>query len=215
MDEKDIFANLTESCLNFDPEAARKYAKEAIEAGVDPIEAIEKGLAPGIRRLGEKFENGEVFLPELIMGGVAMQDAMKILESKIPQGKERKILGRVLLGTVRGDIHDIGKNIVASLLKANGFEVHDVGVDVPTEVFVQKVRELEPDVVGLSALLTTTLPAQKEVVAALEQAGLRKRVKVIVGGAAASRDWCVEAGADGYAGDAVGATKLAKEVLGK
>jgi corrinoid protein of di/trimethylamine methyltransferase len=182
--------------------------------GIDPLKAIEEGLAQGIREVGNKFANGEVFLPELIMAAETMKKALEILEPELKKKKkERKTLGKVLLGTVAGDIHSIGKTIVASMLSANGFEVYDIGEDVPAGKFVEKVKELKPDILGLSALLTTTLPEQKVVIETLKKEGLRDKVKVIVGGAPTSREWAKEIGADGYGADATEAVEVVKKLL--
>jgi len=206
---------LRRTVLSYDVEGARLAAKKAVEVGVDPLRAIEDGLAQGIREVGDKFGKGEIFLLELVMAAQAMNSALEVLEPELKRKKkERKTLGRVLLGTVAGDIHNIGKTIVAAMLTANGFEVYDIGVDVPAETFVEKVRELKPDMLGLSALLTTTLPEQGVVVEALKKEGLRKNLKVIIGGAPASKEWADKIGADGYGANGVEAVEVAKKLLG-
>jgi len=206
---------LRRTVLSYDVEGARLAAKKAVEVGVDPLRAIEDGLAQGIREVGDKFGKGEIFLLELVMAAQAMNSALEVLEPELKRKKkERKTLGRVLLGTVAGDIHNIGKTIVAAMLTANGFEVYDIGVDVPAETFVEKVRELKPDMLGLSALLTTTLPEQGVVIEALKKEGLRKNLKVIIGGAPASEEWAEKIGADGYGANGVEAVEVAKKVLG-
>jgi len=206
---------LRRTVLSYDVEGAMLAAKKAVEVGVDPLKAIEEGLAQGIREVGNKFGKGEIFLPELVMAAEAMKKALEVLEPELKRKKkERKTLGRVLLGTVAGDIHSIGKTIVAAMLTANGFEVYDLGEDVPTERFVEKVRELKPDLLGLSALLTTTLPAQEVVIETLKREGLRKTLKVIIGGAPASKEWAEKIGADGYGANAVEAVQVSKKLLG-
>jgi len=206
---------LRRTVLSYDVEGAILAAKKAVEVGVDPLKAIEEGLAQGIREVGNKFGKGEIFLPELVMAAEAMKKALEVLEPELKRKKkERKTLGRVLLGTVAGDIHNIGKTIVAAMLTANGFEVYDLGEDVPTERFVEKVRELKPDLLGLSALLTTTLPAQEVVIETLKREGLRKTLKVIIGGAPASKEWAEKIGADGYGANAVEAVQVSKKLLG-
>jgi len=206
---------LRRTVLSYDVEGAILAAKKAVEVGVDPLKAIEEGLAQGIREVGNKFGKGEIFLPELVMAAEAMKKALEVLEPELKRKKkERKTLGRVLLGTVAGDIHSIGKTIVAAMLTANGFEVYDLGEDVPTERFVEKVRELKPDLLGLSALLTTTLPAQEVVIETLKREGLRKTLKVIIGGAPASKEWAEKIGADGYGANAVEAVQVSKKLLG-
>lgn len=210
-----ITRELRRTVMSYDVEGATLAAKKAVEVGVDPLRAIEDGLAQGIREVGDKFDKGEIFLPELVMAAEAMKSALEVLEPELKRKKkERKTLGRVLLGTVEGDIHNIGKTIVAAMLTANGFEVIDVGVDVPTERFVEKVRELKPDILGLSALLTTTLPAQGAVIETLKKEGLRPTLKVIIGGAPASKEWAEKIGADGYGANAVEAVEVAKKLLG-
>ncbi|MEM3566926.1 MAG: B12-binding domain-containing protein, partial [Candidatus Bathyarchaeia archaeon] len=167
MSAENIIERLRLSVLNYNADEAVSAAKEAVKLGVDLLKAIEEGLARGIREVGEKFANGEAFLPELVMAAETMKKALEVLEPELRRAKkERKALGKVLLGTVAGDIHSIGKTIVGSMLTANGFEVYDIGEDVPAEKFVEKVKELKPEVVGLSALLTTTLPEQRTVIEA-------------------------------------------------
>jgi len=215
MSAENILEKLRLAVLDYNSEEAVSAAKEVIKFKVDPLRAIEEGLAKGIREVGEKFANGEVFLPELIMAAETMKKALEVLEPELKrERKERKTLGKVLLGTVAGDIHSIGKTIVASMLTANGFEVYDIGEDVPAEKFVEKIKELKPDIVGLSGLLTTTLPEQRTVIETLKREGLREKVKVIIGGAPASREWAEEIGADGYGADASEAVKIAKKLLG-
>ncbi|MEM3613163.1 MAG: corrinoid protein [Candidatus Bathyarchaeia archaeon] len=215
MGAESIIERLRLSVLNYNVDEAVSAAKEAVKLGIDLLRAIEEGLAKGIREVGEKFANGEAFLPELVMAAETMKKALEVLEPELRRAKkERKALGKVLLGTVAGDIHSIGKTIVGSMLTANGFEVYDIGEDVPAEKFVEKVKELKPDVVGLSALLTTTLPEQRTVIEALKREGLRDKVKVIIGGAPASREWAEEIGADGYGADATEAVEVVKRLLG-
>lgn len=210
-----IIEKLKFAVLEYNTEKAISAARDAINFGVDPLKAIEDGLAKGIREMGDKFANGEVFLTELAMAAETMKKALEVLEPELKKmGKERKTLGKVLLGTVSGDIHSIGKSIVAAMLSANGFDVYDIGEDVPAEKFVEKIRELKPDIVGLSALLSTTLLEQKVVIETLKREGLRNNVKVIIGGAPASKKWAEEIGADGYGADANEAVDLVKKLLG-
>lgn len=214
MNEDKILQMLKESILSFDIETAINAAKEAIKANIDPIKAIEEGFTKGIREVGELFAKGEVFLPELIMAGEAMKAAIEILKPSIPSGKGLKSLGKVVIGTVAGDLHDIGKSIVVSMLTANGFEVYDLGVDVPTEAFIKKVKEVNANILGLSALLTSTLPEMKKVIDELKKEGLRNKVKVIIGGAATTQKYANEIGADAWAGDAIEAVSKVKELMG-
>jgi corrinoid protein of di/trimethylamine methyltransferase len=166
--------------------------------------------------VGEGFANGDLFIPDLIMSGEAMKAAIAALEGELKSRKQqRDVLGRVVMGTVQGDIHEIGKTLVATMLAANGFEVYDLGVDVSAQRFVDKVREVDADVVGLSALLTTTILNQETVILTLKEAGLRDRVKVIIGGVPASAEWAEEIGADGYAENATDAVVAVKQLVGR
>lgn len=214
MKEKEIIDGLKNGIITYDINTTSELAKKALKMGIDPIKAIEKGLVEGIREVGIKFENKEIFLSELIMAAEAMNRGLRVLEVELKKRKkQRKALGRVMIGTVAGDIHDLGKTIVAAMLTANGFEVIDLGVNVPTQTFVDKVREFQPQILALSALLTATLPAQKEVIKALKKAGLREKIKVIVGGAPVTPEWAKEIGADGYAADAKEAVEIAKKLI--
>jgi len=214
MSREEILAKLEKGVIDGDGEAVEMAAKEAVAVGLDPLDAIENGLAKGVRVVGDGFGKGELFLIDLVAAAEAMKAGLKILKPLILQHKkEVKTLGKVVIGTVAGDIHDIGKSIVASLLFANGFEVIDLGVDVPTEVFIEKVKELQPDILGLSALMTTTMLSQKDVIESLKKAGIRDKVKVMIGGAATNLDWAKEIGADAWATDAVEAVAKAKELV--
>jgi trimethylamine corrinoid protein len=205
-----IFKELGEAVQNFDEELSRSLAEKAVEMGVDPVEALEEGLAKALREVGDRFGRGDAFITELIAAAQAMEAGAKVLNEEIVRrGASRKAIGRFLIGTVKGDIHSIGKNIVATMLSAAGFEVIDVGVDIATETFVDKVRELKPDILGLSALMTTTMTKQRDVIEALKDAGLREGVKVIVGGAPVTEDWVEEIGADGCGLDAGSAVQIA------
>jgi trimethylamine corrinoid protein len=205
-----IFKELGEAVQNFDEELSRSLAERAVEMGVDPVEALEEGLAKALREVGDRFGRGDAFITELIAAAQAMEAGAKVLNEEIVRrGASRRAIGRFLIGTVKGDIHSIGKNIVATMLSAAGFEVIDVGVDIATETFVDKVRELKPDILGLSALMTTTMTKQRDVIEALKDAGLREGVKVIVGGAPVTEDWVEEIGADGCGLDAGSAVQIA------
>lgn len=204
---------LSKAMLEYAPEKVVKYVKIGLKEGLDPLEMIEK-LTQIIRIVGDRFARGEAFLVELMMAGEAMKAGIELLKPKIMEKKlEKKSLGRVVMGTVKGDIHDIGKNIVTIMLEVAGFEVFDLGVDVPAETFVERVRETSADIIGMSALLTTTVPEQKVVVEALRKAGIREKVKVIVGGAATTPEWAKEIEADGYADNALEAVELVKKLL--
>jgi len=211
MSSEECFEELESSIENLDKEAAVEATKKALKMGLDPIEIIEKGLAKGLREVGRRFEQGELFIVELIAAAEAMKAAMEILEPEILKRKtKREVSGKVVLGTVAGDIHDIGKNIVASLLTAAGFEVYDLGKDVPAEKFIEKAKEVNADVIGASALLTTTVPVQKDLADAIKRSGLN--VKYVVGGAAVTPQWAEEIGA-AYAEDASSAVEVIKNLV--
>ena len=210
------FNAMRQSIVDGAPESARESANQALALGIAPLDAINKGFVAGLNSIGEQFNRGEVFLPDLVMAGEAMKAAVAVLEPEMQKrGTQREIMGKVVLGTVKGDIHEIGKSLVSTLLTASGFQVFDLGVNVPIELFAEKARDLQADLVGVSALLTTTMQGQKSVVEALDRHGLRPKVKVIVGGAPVTRDWADKIGADGYGQDAMAAVAVAKSLLHK
>ena len=207
-------AAMRQSIIDGAPETAGELAQNALTAGIEPLTAINEGYVPGMHHVGEQFAKRTMFLPDMMAAAEAMRAAMKILEPELTKiGAERPIAGTVVLGTAKGDIHEIGKSLVGTMLTAHGYRVYDLGADVSSEVFVAKARELHADVVGVSALLTTTMRGQKSVIEALEREGLRAGVKVIVGGAPVTRQWAEEIGADGYSKDAVGAVTLVQALL--
>ncbi len=213
---QETFAAMRQSIINGAPDTASGLAQQALAAGVAPLDAIQQGYTPGMEDVGEQFARGQMFLPEMMASAEAMRAAMNVLEPELKKtGAERPMAGVVVLGTTKGDIHEIGKTLVGTMLTAHGFRVHDLGVDVPSEKFAAKARELKADIVGVSALLTTTMRNQRTVVEALEKAGLRSQVKVMVGGAPVTRRWAEEIGADGYAKDAMSAVTLARELMEK
>ena len=190
-------------------------AEGALARGVDPLEAINQGYTVGMDTVGELFASGEYFLPDLILGGEAMKAALAVLEPALKAaGQERQVLGRVVLGTVKGDIHEIGKSLVGTMLSANGFEVYDLGIDIESEAFVAKAREYNADIVALSALLTTTMLRQREVIDHLAESGVRDQVKVMVGGSPVTQGWADDIGADGFAEDAANAVIVARRLMG-
>jgi corrinoid protein of di/trimethylamine methyltransferase len=211
---EEILAKLAQAVIDGEPEDAEGLARQALAGGLDPLRCINEGLTPGIDRVGELFATGEYFLPDLIIGGDAMKAALAVLEPALTGDQERKVLGRVVLGTVEGDLHEIGKTLVGTMLTANGFEVTDIGIDRPAAEFVSAVKETGATLVGASALLTTTMLHQQEVIEALREAGLREQVKVMVGGAPVTESWAAKIGADGYAEDAISAVDLAKRLAG-
>ena len=211
---EELFQKMAQSVLDGDSDVATALAKQAIEAGVDPLEAITKGYVAGVNQVGASFACGEAFLPELVMAGEAMKAAVSTLEPEMQKrGLQRTMLGKVVLATVEGDIHEIGKSLVGTMLSASGFQVYDLGVDVQAAKIIAKVKEVDADMVGLSALLTTTMVKQREVIVELDKLGLRKKVKVMVGGAPVTRDWVQKIEADGYSEDAIGAVSLAKQLM--
>lgn len=210
-----LFEEMANAVIAGLPDKARALAEEALSGGVDPLSAIDEGFKPGMDVVGEGFAKGELFIPDLVMSGEAMKAAIAVLEPALGQrGQQRRVLGKVVIGTVLGDIHEIGKTLVATMLAANGFEIHDLGVDVPPARFVEAVRETDANMVGLSALLTTTLLNQEATIQALEEAGLRERVKVVVGGVPANPEWAKEIGADAYADNATEAVGVFKQLVG-
>jgi corrinoid protein of di/trimethylamine methyltransferase len=211
---QEIFDKLALAVVDGEPEDAEKWAKDALAKGLNPLDCINNGLTRGIQQVGELFAEGEYFLPELVIGGEAMKAGLSILEPALVAGEGRKILGTAVLGTVKGDLHEIGKTLVGTMLTANGFHVVDLGVDCEPEAFVAAAKEHNADLVGASALLTTTMSSQKDLVKAIEAAGLKGKVKVMVGGAPITQAWADEIGADGYAEDAISAVALAKQLVG-
>ncbi|MCW4035736.1 MAG: corrinoid protein [Candidatus Bathyarchaeota archaeon] len=211
-----ILEGLAEAVRNYDDAGSKSLAEKAIQMGVDPVVALEEGLAKALREVGDRFGRGDAFITELIAAAQAMEAGAEVLNKEIAKlGASRRTIGRFLIGTVEGDIHSIGKKIVATMLRSAGFEVIDLGVDVPTLTIVEKVKELKPDIVGLSALMTTTMTKQREVIEALEGAGLRGEVKVIVGGSPVTEEWVEEIGADACGLDAGSAVELALELIGE
>ncbi len=196
MEKAEWLKKASQSILDLDDVAAREIAQKALEDGMDPLEMINEGFGQGIRKMGDLFEEGEVFLPALLIGSEAMTAAVEILEAALPVQEQQKKLGVIVMGTVEGDIHDIGKGIIVTMLRVHGYEVHDLGRDVPIAEFVEKARELNADVVGSSAMMTTTQQVQKKLEEALQDAGLRDTVKTMVGGAVATDLWAEKIGAD-------------------
>jgi corrinoid protein of di/trimethylamine methyltransferase len=209
-----LVSTLRDQLLKFDADQFVQVVRKAVNKGYDPIEVV-NALTQVLSEVGKKFERGEIFLVHLVVAGEAARKAtVEVLEPLIKKSKQkRKALGKVLIGTVEGDIHDIGKNIVAMMLYTAGFEVNDIGKDVPTVEFVRKTKEYNADIVALSALLTTTLPVQRDVIEALKKAGLRQKVKILVGGAPATAKWAKDVGADGYGEDAIEAVRVAKKLM--
>ncbi len=212
-DESAILGGLRQAVIDCDADSAAHWAEIAVGAQVDPLLALD-ALTAGIREIGDGFARGELYLPDLLMAADAMTAASAILEDQLQQkGASRPSAGKVVIGTVFGDIHNIGKNMVATLLKAAGFEVLDLGINVRSEEFVSAVKTFGPGILAMSALLTTTAPEQQRVIDALEQAGLRGRVRVIVGGGGITREFARNIGADGFDATAPGAVQLALSLI--
>ena len=212
---EDLYAQMKQSVVDGEDDLAAELAQKGLDAGLPPADILDKGFVKGIEEVGDLFGRGEFFLPELVQGAEAMKAAVAVLQPAIDAaGGGRTTLGVAVAGTVAGDIHEIGKTIVCSMLSAAGFTVTDVGCDVPVVTFVEKVKEIKPDLLLLSALLTTTMPNQQKTIEALKAAGLREGVKVMIGGAPTTRAWADEIGADGYSEDAIEAVATAKSLLG-
>jgi corrinoid protein of di/trimethylamine methyltransferase len=209
----ELYEKLAQSVIDGEPEDAEQIAKQALAEGLDPLTCINEGLTKGIQRVGELFASGEYFLPELIIGAEAMKLALAVLEPAMVGDQSREVVGTVVLGTVEGDMHEIGKTLVGTMLIANGFKVIDLGVDMSTDKFIEAVKENNADIVGASALLTTTMLQQGKIIEALEAEGLRGQVKVMVGGAPVTDSFASEIGADGYAEDAISAVDLAFRLI--
>jgi len=206
---------MAQSIIDGDSDASVRLAQQSIAEGMDPLKAISDGFVIGVNTVGDAFAAGDAFLPELVMAGEAMKAAVTTLEPELARlGSERKTLGKVVMATVEGDIHEIGKSLVSTMLGASGFTIYDLGVDNASEKIIAKALEVDADIIGLSALLTTTMIRQKEVIELLDQRGLRKKIKVMVGGAPVTREWVQKIEADGYSEDAIGAVAVAKQLMG-
>jgi corrinoid protein of di/trimethylamine methyltransferase len=211
---QEILLEITQAVLLGEPEDTVRLTQDALSANLEPMTIIQQGLVPGMNLVGEKYATGEYFLPDLIIAAGCMQDAMQSLEPELLKRQQVvESAGIVVLGTVKGDIHAIGKSLVGTLLSANGFKVYDLGVDVNSDAFIEKIKETNAQIIGLSALLTTTMVRQREIVQMLEEAGIRAQVKVLVGGAPVTKSWADEIGADGFAEDAMGAVRVARELV--
>lgn len=214
MEQQEILNNLSMAIIEGDEEKAKEYAHEVLRNQMDPLTAVEQGLSKGMIILGGRFEKGEIFLPDLLIAADAFNSAVEILKPAIEaQRKQVTKAGRVIIGTVNGDVHGIGKNIVAIVLEANGFEVIDIGVDNPSLKFVEEAERVKADMIGLSSLMTTTMPSQKEVIDILKEMNLRQKYLVIIGGGPVTKEWADKIGADGYAKSAFEAVEIVKKLL--
>ena len=211
----EFYSDISSAIVNLDEEKAVEFANKAIKDNMNLLDVIENGFAAGIRKVGELWEEGEYFLPELMRGAQILQNSLDLLMPHLQNVSERISKGRVVIATIEGDIHSIGKTIVATLLRAYGYEVYDLGADVPVEKIVDKAIEKDADIIGVSALLTTTMIGQKKVLSLLKEKGLVGKFKVILGGAPVTSAWVKECDADGFAENAIDAVKLVKSLIGK
>ncbi|MCP4752110.1 MAG: hypothetical protein GY866_14535 [Proteobacteria bacterium] len=213
MKKNAIMEGMTTALLDLDKAAALGMTNSAIENKLDLVDFIQQAMAPAMEKIGDRFQKGEVFLPHLVMAGDIFEEAMAALQPELVKTDASiEPRGRVVIGTVKGDVHSIGKSLVAILLKTGGFEVLDLGVDIPVSRFIEEARKMEADIIALSALLSTTLPVQSEIIDVLKQKGLKDKYKVLIGGAAASRKFADDIGADGYGENAMDAVRLAKQL---
>jgi len=214
MTESEILKQLFDTVFQGNPTGTLAAAQHGLEAGLSPLMMIEQGMTPAIKEVGDRFGEGEMFLPEMVASAEAMEAGLQVLEPHIGQAQGPK-KSRILIGTVQGDIHDIGKNIVIALLKVNGFEVVDIGRDVPSTVFVDKAVDMGVEIIGLSGLLTTSMPMMRDVIQMLEQDGVRERFKVMIGGGPTSQAYADKIGADGYGETAFSAVSLSNQLIQK
>jgi len=216
MEKQAILDRLMNAIIDGDNDKAHDSALQAIKAQIHPLEAVEQGLSRGMYIVGEHFESGESFLPELLMAADTFDAAMEVLQPELESQKtEVAKLGKVILGSVKGDVHSIGLNIVSTVLKINGVEVVNMGVDVPSIKFIQEAETQHADIIGLSAIMTTTMPSQREVIEMLKDMNLRDKYSVIVGGGPVTEEWANEIGSDGYGKSAVASVELVKKLLSK
>jgi dimethylamine corrinoid protein len=211
--DQEILEKLRESVIRADVGSVESAVNEAIAARIDPMRVVEEGLASGLREVGERFGRLDCFLSDMMLSADAMTRGMDLLRAAFPNVTKTEKSGTIIIGTVSGDIHDIGKNIVSVMLTANGHEVHDLGKDVPSDSFISKAKELNADVIGLSALLSTTMPEQAEVVRRLVETNQKSRFKVIVGGAPTTDEWAKRIGADAHGNDAADAVVQVSQLL--
>jgi trimethylamine corrinoid protein len=210
---EEIFERAKKTIIAFDASMAKEVAAQGLSEGIDPIELLTKGFVSGINAVGDLFSRGSLFLPELIMAADVMQQVTAYLNTSLKAAEQLQKAGIVVVGSVQGDVHDIGKTIVVAIFKANGFEVHDLGRDVPVERFIEEAQKVNADIIGTSALLTTTMSEQRALEEALKKAGLKGKYKTIVGGAPVTQRWADRIGADAYAQDAAEGVKKAKQLL--
>jgi len=209
----DILTTLSDSVQNGNHDSIKEQVSTALDQGIEPVVILKSGLIAGMDRIGEKFKNGDIFIPNVLIAARAMSSAMDILKPKLVETGARPA-GKFIIGTVLGDHHDIGKNLVKMMLQGKGFEVEDLGINVPPEKFVQAISD-DTDIVGMSALLSTTRPLMKETIEAIDRAGLRDRVKIMIGGGAVTGEYAEQIGADGYGADATLSAELALKLIAR
>jgi corrinoid protein of di/trimethylamine methyltransferase len=215
MSREDILNKLKESIEKLDTDLAQEAAKEAVDAGIEAMDAIQNGLGKGMNTISDLFDQGEMFVPQILIAAEAFEAAVGILTANMTEAaRSQTKLGKVIVHTVQGDIHDIGKNIVKTMLRASGFEVIDLGRDVPVDEVVRKAIELDVDIISGSALMTTTMPSQRDIIKALEEEGVRGKFKCMFGGAPVTKEWVDKIGADAYGENAAEAITKAKELMG-
>ncbi|MDZ7762404.1 MAG: B12-binding domain-containing protein [Desulfovermiculus sp.] len=214
--EEQIFADAKKSIVELNQSLAEEVAKKALDSGINGMELLENGYLPGLDEIGERFNAGSCFLPELIKSGKIMEKVVEIVNESLEDGgQSSSSKGKVLLATVEGDVHDIGKTIVASIFSANGFDVLDIGNDIPNDKIIDEAEKFGADIIGTSALLTTTMPQQKKLEEKLKERGLRDKYKTMIGGAPVTKKWAETIGADAYAEDASDGVKKAFSLLKK
>jgi dimethylamine corrinoid protein len=214
MSTEEYLNDIIDAIIQLKAKQVAELSVKAIDAGVPALVVVNQALTAGLRKVGDLFADEQMFLPELVQAGNMVAKTMEIIKPHLAAGEGGKRRGLFMIATVAGDVHDIGKNLVSLLLSASGYEVIDLGKDVPTQVIVEKVTQLSPDILGLSALLSTTMPAQQKVIEIIEETGIRDKVKIMVGGAPVTRRWAEKIGADGFAEDAASAVKEADRILG-
>lgn len=216
MEQNEILETLKATIIDGDQAKIREMAQAALDAGIEPLTAVEGGLSKGMTVVGERFETGEAFLPELLMAAETFNAAMEVLQPVLDAQKSgREPVGKVVIGSVKGDIHNIGKDIVATVLEIHGFQVTDLGVDVPSLNFIEEAEKTKADVIGLSAIMTTTMPYQQEVIETLKEKNLRDKYIVILGGGSVTQDWVNEIEADAYGKSAIDAVEKLNKLLKK
>jgi len=214
MSDEEMLKQLKESIFSYDLEVVKNAAESAVNAGVDPIKAIEEGVSKGLKEVGEKFERGEIFLPQLVLAADAATAGIEVLKNAVPHGESVEAeKGTVVIGTIQGDIHSIGKDLVAAMLRVAGFKVYDLEVDVPIDKFLEEADKVNADIIAVSALMTFTQVIQKDLIEYMKAAGVRDKYGVLVGGAPVTAEWAKEIGADGYGEDAIAAVKCAERLM--